>query len=56
MSNNDRSKNITEGVTRAPNRSMYYAMGYQADDFKKPMVGVANGHSTSLPVIQAYRS
>ncbi len=46
---NRRSKNITEGTARAPNRSMYYAMGYEADDFKKPMVGVANGHSTITP-------
>jgi dihydroxy-acid dehydratase len=46
---NRRSKNITEGNARAPNRSMYYAMGYEAEDFKKPMVGVANGHSTITP-------
>ncbi len=46
---NPRSKNITEGKSRAPNRSMYYAMGYEAEDFKKPMVGVANGHSTITP-------
>jgi dihydroxy-acid dehydratase len=46
---NRRSKNITEGTARAPNRSMYYAMGYEAEDFKKPMVGVANGHSTITP-------
>ena len=46
---NRRSKNITEGVARAPNRSMYYAMGYKEDDFKKPMIGVANGHSTITP-------
>ena len=46
---NRRSRNITEGVARAPNRSMYYAMGYEAGDFKKPMIGVANGHSTITP-------
>ena len=46
---NRRSKNITEGVARAPNRSMYYAMGYQPSDFSKPMIGVANGHSTITP-------
>ena len=46
---NPRSKNITEGKSRAPNRSMYYAMGYEASDFRKPMVGVANGHSTITP-------
>ncbi len=49
MSINRRSKNITEGVARAPNRSMYYALGYEASDFKKPMIGVANGHSTITP-------
>ena len=49
MSLNRRSKNITEGVARAPNRSMYYGMGYQEGDFGKPMVGVANGHSTITP-------
>ena len=49
MSANRRSRNITEGVARAPNRSMYYAMGYQETDFQKPMIGVANGHSTITP-------
>jgi dihydroxy-acid dehydratase len=46
---NRRSRNITEGVARAPNRSMYYAMGYTESDFGKPMIGVANGHSTITP-------
>jgi dihydroxy-acid dehydratase len=46
---NRRSKHITEGVARAPNRSMYYAMGYQESDFGKPMIGIANGHSTITP-------
>jgi len=49
MALNRRSKNITEGAARAPNRSMYYAMGYEAGDFSKPMIGVANGHSTITP-------
>lgn len=46
---NRRSRNITEGVSRSPNRSMYYAMGYEEADFAKPMIGVANGHSTITP-------
>ncbi|MGZ5203483.1 MAG: dihydroxy-acid dehydratase [Caldimonas sp.] len=46
---NRRSRNITEGVARAPNRSMYYAIGYEAADFAKPMIGVANAHSTITP-------
>ncbi len=49
MANNDRSKHITEGITRAPNRSMYYGMGYKESDFENPMIGVANGHSTITP-------
>lgn len=49
MSYNRRSKNITQGVSRSPNRSMYYALGYEKADFDKPMIGIANGHSTITP-------
>jgi len=49
MAFNRRSKNITQGVSRSPNRSMYYALGYEKEDFDKPMVGIANGHSTITP-------
>lgn len=49
MPNNPRSRHITQGIERAPNRSMYYALGYQKEDFDKPMIGVANGHSTITP-------
>jgi dihydroxy-acid dehydratase len=49
MKINRRSAHITEGVARAPNRSMYYGMGYTETDFRKPMIGVANGHSTITP-------
>jgi dihydroxy-acid dehydratase len=46
---NRRSRNITQGVERAPNRSMFYGMGYTEKDFDKPMVGIANAHSTITP-------
>lgn len=49
MSSNRRSKNITQGIARAPNRAMYYALGYKDADFNKPMVGIANGYSTITP-------
>ncbi len=49
MAFNRRSKNITQGVARSPNRAMYYAMGYKTADFDKPMIGIANGHSTITP-------
>ena len=49
ISKRRRSANIVEGAERAPNRSMYYALGYVDADFDKPMVGIANGHSTITP-------
>ncbi len=49
MANNERSKHVTQGVARSANRAMYYAMGYKDEDFDKPMIGVANGHSTITP-------
>lgn len=49
MPYNRRSRNVTQGVARSANRAMYYAMGYQDEDFDKPMIGVANGHSTITP-------
>jgi len=49
MPYNRRSRHVTQGVARSPNRSMYYAMGYREEDFDKPMIGVANAHSTITP-------
>ena len=44
-----RSFAITQGNERAPNRSMLRGIGYQDEDFKKPFIGLANGHSTLNP-------
>ncbi|NER24652.1 MAG: dihydroxy-acid dehydratase [Symploca sp. SIO1C2] len=49
MSNNVRSKAVTQGVQRAPNRAMLRAVGFQDQDFTKPIVGLANGYSTITP-------
>ena len=49
MKPNRRSAHVTEGVARAPNRSMFYGLGYKAEDFEKPLIGVANAHSTITP-------
>jgi dihydroxy-acid dehydratase len=46
---NRRSRLITEGVARSPNRAMLRAVGFGDGDFDKPIVGVANGHSTMNP-------
>lgn len=46
---NRRSRTITEGDQRAPNRAMLRAVGFNDDDFDKPIIGIANGHSTVSP-------
>ncbi|MEO1481980.1 MAG: dihydroxy-acid dehydratase [Myxococcota bacterium] len=49
MSDNSRSKSVTAGPARAPNRAMLRAVGFGDDDFDKPIVGIANAHSTITP-------
>jgi dihydroxy-acid dehydratase len=46
---NRRSRLITAGIQRSPNRAMLRAVGFGDGDFEKPIVGVANGHSTMNP-------
>ncbi len=49
MSDNFRSRSITEGLERAPNRAMLRAVGFRDGDFVKPIVGIASAHSTITP-------
>ncbi len=49
MADNWRSKLITAGNARSPNRAMLRAVGFGDKDFDKPIVGVANGHSNMNP-------
>ena len=49
MAYNRRSRLITQGDARSPNRAMLRAVGFKNSDFDKPIVGVANGHSTMNP-------
>src|SRR6516162_7878687 len=49
MPSNKRSRIITQGVARSPNRAMLRAVGFGDADFDKAIVGVANGHSTMNP-------
>jgi dihydroxy-acid dehydratase len=49
MADNWRSKLITAGVARSPNRAMLRAVDFGDGDFDKPIVGVANGHSNMNP-------
>ncbi len=49
MSDYRRSRAITEGVERTPNRAMLRAVGFRDEDFAKPIIGVANAYSTITP-------
>ncbi|MGC1341476.1 MAG: dihydroxy-acid dehydratase [Candidatus Binataceae bacterium] len=49
MQENLKSKEITQGVQRSPNRAMLRAVGFTDRDFEKPIVGVANSYSTITP-------
>jgi len=46
---NKRSQIVTQGVQRSPNRAMLRAVGFKDADFKKPIIGIANGYSTITP-------
>src|SRR5690606_22028469 len=46
---NRHSSVVTTGDQRAPNRAMLRAVGFADGDFHKPIVGIANGHSTITP-------
>jgi dihydroxy-acid dehydratase len=49
MSDNRRSREVTQGNQRSPNRAMLRAVGFGDHDFNKPIVGLANGYSTITP-------
>ncbi|MBF2015560.1 MAG: dihydroxy-acid dehydratase [Rivularia sp. T60_A2020_040] len=49
MSDNLRSRVVTQGVQRSPNRAMLRAVGFGDQDFTKPIVGIANSFSTITP-------
>ena len=45
----ERSKNVTEGVERAPMRSLFYAMGYTEEELARPLIAVVSAHSEIVP-------
>ncbi|MBI4510963.1 MAG: dihydroxy-acid dehydratase [Deltaproteobacteria bacterium] len=49
MSEKRRSRAVTQGVSRSPNRAMLRAVGFGDTDFEKPIVGVASAYSTITP-------
>ena len=43
------SANVTQGPERAPNRSLFYAMGYTKEELSRPLIGVVCAHSEIVP-------
>ena len=43
------SKNVLRGPERAPNRSLFYAMGYTKEELERPLIGVVCAHSEIVP-------
>ena len=44
-----RSAQVTQGVERAPARSLFYAMGYTKEEMDRPLIGVVSAHSEIVP-------
>ena len=44
-----RSAQVTQGVERAPARSLFYAMGYTKEELDRPLIGVVSAHSEIVP-------
>jgi len=49
MTDNQRSRTVTAGMERAPNRAMLRAVGFKDQDFEKPIIGIASGYSNLTP-------
>ena len=44
-----RSAQVTQGVEKAPARSLFYAMGYTKEELDRPLIGVVSAHSEIVP-------
>ena len=44
-----RSDNVKKGSERAPNRSLFYALGYTPEELDRPLIGVVSAYSEIVP-------
>ena len=44
-----RSDRVLKGDERAPNRSLFYSMGYTDEELKRPLIGVISAYSEIVP-------
>ena len=45
----ENSRNVTQGVKRAPNRSLFYALGYTREELDRPLIGVVCSYNEIVP-------
>ncbi|HDD35679.1 MAG TPA: dihydroxy-acid dehydratase [Candidatus Desulfofervidus auxilii] len=45
----NRSKQMTQGLTKAPHRSLFKAIGYTDTELKRPLIGVVNAGNELIP-------
>ena len=43
------SESVVRGAERAPNRSLFYALGYTDEELERPLIGVVSAHSEIVP-------
>lgn len=43
------SDNVKKGPERAPNRSLFYALGYTPEELDRPLIGVVSAYSEIVP-------
>ena len=43
------SEQVTKGAERAPNRSLFYALGYTDEELDRPLIGVVSAFSEIVP-------
>ncbi len=44
-----RSDNVKKGVPTAPNRSLFYALGYTREELERPLIGVVCSYNEIVP-------
>ena len=47
--NNKKSAQVTQGIEKAPMRSLFYAMGYTKEELDRPLVGIVSAKSDIVP-------
>ena len=44
-----KSHQVTQGVDRAPNRSLFNALGYTKEELDRPLIGIVSSHNEIVP-------